>query len=638
MYDMKKRFSFTDHLSTGAAAGIVAGMLVAIWESLTVIFSSGDIVEIWLIPYGVILYAIITGIVGFFVGIGGYIIDKLLKINPKRSAGFIIYFAFMFMLPSLVVARYRYFQIILNDARPLGILDYLIILIVFSLFTIIVLLIWKMLSSVGVFRMMAGFWGAIVWFAGVAVIALVVAGIYGTRTVTPPEKQALAENLEGNNVIMIIIDTLRNDRLSINGYDKIETPNFDSFAADAINYTNHIAQSSWTKPQIATILNGMYPSSHRAQSKADVMPDGVVTIAEVYQDKGYYTIGFADNVNLSESFNFHQGFDEYYFLKPDYHFYATESAFKLSLYATLRAVHETFFSDEIWPQHFYQPAEVVNKEALRWLDGNRNKRFFMMLHYMDPHDPFFKHSEIGPNSFTGVGYARAANQNPPGDVAETYSDAYDEDILYNDYMLGEVIRYLKDNDLYYNSHIIVTADHGEEFYEHGGWWHGYTLYDEGIRVPLMIKPASDIPFEPYTDTTMVRSIDIAPTTLALSGIDIPESWHGENLFARAEEPEWIFSEEDLAGHILRSIRSREWKYIRANPTNPRGLEPQELYNMVEDPGEFNNLAPAMPEKAAELDKILQDFELIAQGKAVDQQETELDEATIQRLKALGYIK
>jgi len=153
----------------------------------------------------------------------------------------------------------------------------------------------------------------------------------------------------------------------------------------------------------------------------------------------------------------------------------------------------------------------------------------------------------------------------------------------------------------------------------------------------MIKPVAET-FQPHIDTTMVRSLDIAPTILGLAGIDPPPSWQGENLFMRTAEPEYIFSEEELSGNDLLSVRGREWKYIKANPENGRGLKPQELYRISEDPLEKNNVAELYPEKVAELDQLLKGMKQLAAGQSVAGHETELDAVTRERLKALGYIK
>jgi arylsulfatase A-like enzyme len=142
--------------------------------------------------------------------------------------------------------------------------------------------------------------------------------------------------------------------------------------------------------------------------------------------------------------------------------------------------------------------------------------------------------------------------------------------------------------LYDRSIIAFTADHGEEFREHGGWWHGTSLYAEQLHVPLIIKRASE-PSPGSSRTDDVRTLDIASSVVAAAGLPIPRSFMGVDLFTgRVTEP--ILAEEDLEGNRLTSIQSDGWKLISANPGNPRGLPVTELFDMRQDPGELNNLA------------------------------------------------
>ncbi|MBD3169641.1 MAG: sulfatase-like hydrolase/transferase [candidate division Zixibacteria bacterium] len=631
MYDIRKKASFLSHISIAISAGIFTGVILALWESIAVILAAGELNEIWLVPYGVLYYGLLFAVIGLFFGIGGGIFTRIIGWDVRRGTAFLLYFVILSLAINFRVVKYKYYQLVMKEQGPYSIFDWLAILAIALILVIALAAIWRLLARVGVVRAMSGVIGAIVWYIGIAVVTIIIAAVYSAGGPEIPDKPALASKIPGKNIIYIIIDTLRYDRLSINGYNKISTPNIDSLAVGAINYKHHYAQSSWTKPQIATLLTGMYPSSHRAIGKADILPGAVYTIAEHFADNGYYTVGIVDNVNITEAFNFQQGFDEFYFLKPEYYFWATESVYKLSLYSLLRRSHEKTSAGDIWPEHYYQPAEVVSDEAIGWLDRNKDKRFFMLLHYMDPHDPFFEHP------FNGTGYARAAQENPPGSVAQTYSDAYDEEIVYHDEMLGRVFEHLKGLNLYDSSIIVVTADHGEEFYEHGGWWHGYTLYNEGIRVPLIIKPPAGT-YEPAVDTSFVRSIDVPPSILGLVEHKTPDTWQGQNIFNRKEEPSLVFAEEILTGNIIHSVMNREWKYIEANEDNPRGLQPQELYKMPEDSLEMNNLAAERQDVVKELKEALELKKLIAAGQAVESEETDIDEATRERLKALGYLK
>jgi arylsulfatase A-like enzyme len=171
-------------------------------------------------------------------------------------------------------------------------------------------------------------------------------------------------------------------------------------------------------------------------------------------------------------------------------------------------------------------------------------------------------------------------------------------VHYHDGFLQKLITRMQATGVYDRSVVALTADHGEEFYEHGGWWHGTTLYEEAVHVPLKLKR----PREPKAGTRrtdLVRTLDIAPTLLAAAGLPAAPSFQGIDLFTgTVEEP--LLAEEDFEGNRLTSFRPDNWKLIVANPGNPRGLAPQELYDLAVDPLEQNNLAARESGRASEL--------------------------------------
>ena len=146
---------------------------------------------------------------------------------------------------------------------------------------------------------------------------------------------------------------------------------------------------------------------------------------------------------------------------------------------------------------------------------------------------------------------------------------------------------------------MLTADHGEEFHEHGGWWHGTTLYDEQIHVPLIMKPPAGGARGRVVDE-LTTSLDIAPTILKTAGLAVPPVMQGHALPLDGGAPtkrDSVFSEEDLEGNVLQSVRTNSSKLITANPGNPRGLQPEELYDVKTDPGEQHSLVASEPDLA-----------------------------------------
>lgn len=425
--------------------------------------------------------------------------------------------------------------------------------------------------------------------------AVVSSAIAGSRIPAPAFTPT--SGAKGPNIILIGLDALRADALRLyNPEAEAHTPNLDAFACDAIRFSRAFTQAPWTKPSFATIFTGLYPDSHRATSKSAALPLEVTTLAERLRDAGYYTQGFANNPNISVIFQFDQGFVEYVDLKPNLYFGASYSASKLSLYEVLRRVRQKAYEKlrhgKIDVADFYQPAEVVTATALDWLDTpNRTSQvpFYLFLHYMEAHDPYMDWSR------PGVGYARVRMEHPDPDRYLTLMrDAYRQEVEHLDRYLGELFEGLRARGLYDDALIVLVSDHGEEFYDHGGWWHGQTLYDELLHVPLFIKLPKNLSGG-AVDDTFARHVDLAPTILSLAGIPVTGDLPGTPLLDSSGTPTsravgFIYAENDFEGNTLQAVRSADAKIIHANPDNSRNLAPVEFYDLIKDPKEKTNLA------------------------------------------------
>jgi arylsulfatase A-like enzyme len=374
-------------------------------------------------------------------------------------------------------------------------------------------------------------------------------------------------------------------------------------------------------------------------SKPSSLSDEITTVAEAFQQHGYATGGIVSNINLAESFGFHQGFDEYHYLGPDYLFGAQESSSKLILYQLGRTIFFKF-KEGLRFGDFYQDSQVVNEVAFDWLSRNEAARFFLFLHYMDPHDPYFEHP------YSGHGIARAANQHPAADRANEMARLYRGEIEYLDASFGKLIAELQRLDLYDDMLIALVADHGEEFQEHGGWWHGTTLFEEQIHVPLLVKwPAGARAVGADARAHVARLIDVAPTLLAQAGAEVPEDMQGVDLAsdftARTERDRVHFAEEDHEGNVLRAIRTESWKLIEANTGNPRGLPERALYDIARDRDEARNVyeEPARDGTLAELKRHLEGQQKFAEVHRVGSGEAAtISDEEEAALRALGYIE
>jgi arylsulfatase A-like enzyme len=279
-------------------------------------------------------------------------------------------------------------------------------------------------------------------------------------------------------------------------------------------------------------------------------------------------------------------------------------------------------------RNFYQPAEVVTERAQQWLQAHRDERFFLFLHYMETHDPYFEHP------YNGYAIARVNTPNPSPDLAPEMLRLYDGEIAHLDQYVGNLMAWLKQAGLYDDTFIVFTGDHGEEFYEHGGWWHGTALYDEQIHVPLLFKmPGSSHAGE--VDTDLARTLDLAPTLLRAAGIDAPKTMQGLDLLGETRAA-LTFAETDHEGNIAHAIRGPEWKLIEANAGNPRGLPPLSLFHVADDPGETLDRSQVERDKVSQLSSYLDKELALAQAQAVAGSQTGLDDKTAEQLRNLGY--
>ncbi|MEO8604546.1 MAG: sulfatase [bacterium] len=574
-------------------AGALGGALVGLTEAILVTVTSAANDEYWIYLFGALAYGAIGAGLGAAVAVAWQVLRRGAATDAQLAA--VSTGAAVFLL-AFAVARYqinqRLFDEGLSFASSTGAMTYGVLLVGALLVGLI---------GAGLVRSAARRGGA-VGVGGVLAVLVAVAWGVGVATdhtdAAPPTRHSTAAAAGKPNVVLIVVDTLRSDAAQ---WAAQQPGGFATIAKDGVTFTQAYSQASWTRPSIATILTAQYPSVHRTEHKMDILPNGAQTIAEVLKSEGYWTAAFTTNINVAPIFNFQQGFDEFHYLEPSFYFGASDSATKLAVYKGLRVAREKM-SSKIWVENFYQDAETVDQHVEAWLGSKPPEPFFLFVHYMDPHDPYF---EI---PYDGKGVARVSTPDPPASRVDELHQLYLEGVRYHDRYLGELLDRLRASGLYDRSVIAVTADHGEEFYEHGGWWHGTSLFQEQLHVPLIIKrPAEPEPGRVRTD--LARSLDIAPTLVAVAGVPAPAAFQGLDLFTgTVDEP--LLAEEDLEGNKLTALRSGDWKVISANPGNPRGLPPTALYNLGSDPREDTNLASSDSGRAAEMLAQMEQFKAL----------------------------
>jgi arylsulfatase A-like enzyme len=372
--------------------------------------------------------------------------------------------------------------------------------------------------------------------------------------------------------IVYLVDTLRADHTTPYGYSRDTTPELMAFSRDAVVFETAIAHASWTKPSTASLFTSTLPGRHRAVQLRDPLDAGQVTLAEMLQARGFSTgAAIANSVIYSEGSNFEQGFD---------------------FYAGLHGAGDR-------PSKLVEAAGVVD-EALRWLKGRSGFPTFVYLHTMDPHVPYAPpppfDRKFEPHPLEGRSAADPRfDYKEPADKDRLIAQ-YDGDIAYGDQEFGRFVRELKARGLYDRALIVFTADHGEEFEDHGKWLHGRSVFDELVRVPLVVKFPGGVHAGKRV-TQQVQGVDVLPTVLRALDLPVPAPpvIAGHPLQAVLEggmpEPPAV-SEISHRGFVAHGMRTGRDKFIRR--FSP---EDDELYfDLVADPRETVNRADQAPER------------------------------------------
>lgn len=377
------------------------------------------------------------------------------------------------------------------------------------------------------------------------------------------------------NVILITISSLRADHVSCLGYTRDTTPNFDAFAGENILFRNTFATSGWMMPTHGSIFTSLYPTLHGATHIDKSLGEEHCTLAEILADNGYYCVGFCCNPRLDREHGFAQGFNLY----DDY-----------SVSIMLESV--AFEDKKSIDINRQRTNALINDAAIRWLQNNTHRPFFMFIHYYDNHWDYLPpppYSERYDPDYDGpIDGTQIAREplfsNPPSkrDIQHIIA-LYDGEVRQTDNDMGEFLNALKDTDISDNSIIIIMGDHGEQFYEHGHTSH-HGIYEELIHIPLAVSiPGAPARYE--TIDSLVSQVDILPTILDYFQIPIPEQYQGKSLRPLIEGRakavnEFVFVEyTGGAAPDCYAVRSIRYKCCREVGSEPF------VFDLVEDHGE-----------------------------------------------------
>ena len=389
-------------------------------------------------------------------------------------------------------------------------------------------------------------------------------------------------------VVLISIDTLRADHLSAYGYELPTSPFMDEVAAGGVLFENAVSSAPWTLPAHASIMTGLDPSTHRAVDGSEGIAGDVTMAAEMFQDAGYATGGFVASWFVSRRYGFDRGFDHF----DDFQ----------------RTVQNNT-KDKII-------ATPVIDAAGSWLREHGQDPFFLFVHLYDVHfnyDPPAEHAALFDTGYAGLRehYKKYSyypdHPLPPALLAQEVA-LYDAEIHFVDAELRRLNGVLAEMDLADDVLMIITSDHGEEFFERGSWGHAHTLYEEVIHVPLIVKGPGIAGARRWPG--QVRGVDILPTLMEAFSLADPVRLAGISLWPLLKEgmdhqmmdgapapsgSRPAFMETSRFGSNVIGVRRDDWKAIL---DLEHGRE--HLFDLSQDPGEEHNLAAARPARMGQM--------------------------------------
>lgn len=421
------------------------------------------------------------------------------------------------------------------------------------------------------------------------------------------------------NVILIVVDTLRADHLSCYGYGRKTSPNIDNFSKDSILFKNAISPSAWTTPAVGSIFTSIYPTIIGYIDKPVILDESFLTLAETLKSNGYFTGGIISHFFIAKRLGFGQGFD--------------------------------YYNQENNKGHDHISSPSLTELANSFLTEKKDEKFFLFLHYFDPHYNYYMHKDFEYYSeYNGwlksgqeISFQRGNREKLNEDDKKFLNALYDSEISFTDKYIGDVFNKLKELELYDDALIILTADHGEELGEKADHWIGHKkkLTSAIIHVPLIIKLPDNnkkLKIEEYVGT-----IDIMPTIVNYLNLKDPDEYYydGEiidlNRGKRIKNNP-IFSETFNGAEDI-SVTWNEFKLIFK--INKKDFE---FYDLSNDPYENSNLKTAIykRKKFFTYKNMLVEWwaEIVSRSDNLNLQKKypEYSPEAVEKLKAMGYIK
>lgn len=430
------------------------------------------------------------------------------------------------------------------------------------------------------------------------------------------------------NVLVIVVDTLGAKHISPYSPALSHTPAIEKLADSGVLFQNAFAAAPWTKPSIASILTALSPAEHGVTKMRSKVPHQIPTLAETFKQNGYATGAVVSHSFLNAGLGFDQGFDSY-------------------TQVNVKNIHSSITSKK------------ASDKAIGWLEDLKRTGtgapFFLFVHYFDPHYVYRHHAERGGRSGKTGAQSDYSGALKPGmplrqlrEMRASFSredlrfleSLYHEEIAFTDSQIGRLLEHLESNGIADDTVIVLTADHGEEFMEHGWIGHTRNLYNDVIRVPMIVRYPKVT--KPQVSDYAVSHLDIGPTVLDFAGI---EGKGGEGASLRqllsgesAPAERTLFSEVEYQGlsgetdaDMIAAIR-RPFKLIK-----DRSSGRYELYDISADPAEMTDLMPSRPEVAEPLRVAIEQRAAGGAFSAPEEQEHAPSKKELEQLKTLGYL-
>ena len=637
----------------GYLTGLLMGILLGLIESLRINFSIENVAPFreWILFYviAIAFYGLLGTISG--MAISGLIIGlsalfkRFLRVEIYEKCQFALLLGGLFGIPLFICLRLYVF---LALDFWLSLFMFLGSFLIFSLTFFIAepfIPNWVKRSELRNGKITA----IVLMVLALGFMIFFLATLLPQRSLVPVASQDQQKQM---NVLLITIDTLRADHLGCYGYKEIKTPILDGLAERGTIFTQHICQQPITTASHASLLTSTYPVSNGVQSNNIPLDATIIRLPEILSQYGYATGAFVSGYPLQAYASaLDQGFQHYddkFFIVD----YLPGQLPKWFMQLTVMGIVEKYLQLRGFMIIIQRRGDQTNEAALKWLDRIEKEKFFLWVHYYDPHTPYDPPAPFNtlydPN-YQGKIDGSMKTLSKIWDKKITLSSddirhliaLYDGEISFVDQEIGVLIKKLEQMGIMDHTIIIVTADHGESLWEHDYHFkHGDFLYEGSIRIPLIIFTPGETTVQKVIDFP-TENIDIVPTLLEILMIPQPQSMQGESLLGlmkgeKNHKKTIAFSqcigkkrESDRFEAHKYSIRTVGWKFIRNEG------EEDEIYNIKQDPEELYNLITSQPQIKEALKRVLDDN--LSSLKRAEIHTTPRDADTLRKLKSLGYI-